>query len=59
MPEDETPYGYLKENLQSDTLNSESGLGWYSSIPQESMDKLLGLLESIGPENAVRAEEIG
>ena len=59
MPEDETPYGYLRENLQSDTLNSESGLGWYSSIPQESMDKLLGLLESIGPENAVRAEEIG
>lgn len=59
MPENKTPYSFAKEYFASDTMNSESGVGWFSTMPQESMDELLSLLWSIGTENAVIVEEIG
>jgi len=59
MPENKTPYSFAKEYFGSDTVNSESGVGWYSTMPQESMDKLLSLLWSIGTENAEKVEELG
>lgn len=59
MPEGETPYSFAKAYFGSDTMNSESGAGWYAAMPQESMDALLRLLLHIGTENAEKVEEIG
>lgn len=58
MPENKTPYSFAKESFASDTMNSESGVGWFSTMSQESMDELLNLLRSIGTENAEIVEEI-
>ncbi len=49
---------YLSSQLfPPDTLNGSDGCGWFSVMPQASMDRLLELLESVGVENAVPVEE--
>ena len=58
MPEDKTPYGFAKEYFGPDTMNSESGAGWYAVMPQESLDALLCLLLRTGTENAEKIESI-
>ena len=54
--EDEPPYRFAKDFFGADTLNSKGGAGWYSTLPQESMDRLMELLRSIGTENAEEIE---
>lgn len=53
-PEDEPPYRFAKDFFGADTLNSTGGAGWYSTLPQRHMDRLLELLRSVGAESAER-----
>lgn len=50
--DDKAPYIFAREYDFSDSVNSESGLGWYSTLSPENMDRLLALLQNIGNENA-------
>lgn len=58
MPTDITPYIYAKEFQGADSVNDEQGRGWYSTMPQESMESLLEVLRSIGASNAQMVEII-
>ena len=58
-PADETPVGYARGYFGPDSLNGEGGAGWYSTLSQDSLDRLLHLLGSVGAENAKIAETLG
>jgi hypothetical protein len=51
-PEAEATYSFAKNYGRSDSINSEAGSGWYSTISQESLDELLALARSVGDANA-------
>ena len=50
--DDESFYNFMDNHFGSDSLNSESGSGWYSVITQENLDELLVLLNGIDISNA-------
>lgn len=56
MPESETPYSFARKFFGTDSVNSEGGAGWYSTIPQQSLDELVNLLGNIGTDNSEEIE---
>jgi len=52
FPATADPYSYSRDYSRSDSLNSERGVGWYSTISREHFDKLLLLVQNISYENA-------
>ena len=45
-------YSSLKNYFASDSLNDEYGIGWYSTLSRESLDRLLELVRKVGADNA-------
>ncbi|MCL2126030.1 MAG: hypothetical protein FWH33_08615 [Oscillospiraceae bacterium] len=58
MPADVFVYDYVRAESGRDSLNSEGGGGWYSTIPREKIDELHDLLAGIGNNVASEAAVI-
>jgi hypothetical protein len=58
-PADETPIGYARGYTGPDSMNSGSGAGWFSTLSQDSLNRLLFLLGSVGADNAEIVETLG
>jgi uncharacterized protein YcfL len=56
MPESETAYSFVRNFFTRDSVNSEGGAGWYSTMPQQSMNELINLLGNIGADNSEEIE---
>ena len=52
LSETDSLYSSLKNYFASDSLNNEQGIGWYSTIARESLERLLALLRKVGADNA-------
>ena len=45
--DDESFFNFMDNHFGPDSLNAESGSGWYSTLSKEQLDELLALLNSI------------
>ena len=51
-PEQDDSFIFAKRHSRGDSVNNYGGNGWYSTISQESLDKLLSLISNVNAENA-------
>jgi len=51
-PSSDDPYSFARDYFGADSINSEGGCGWYSTLPIEQLAELLSLASNISESNA-------